>query len=278
MPALSTPELIVPGELYIPDDGLEGILEVNAAAMPNGDDAMQVNWVSGVSDRFMAYQEAPATDTPAFGDHLMLQAGCAMSFWIRRRADFAAPAVPIPFLDRGNEPTIPADVGILMTVADPLAPAWTAERRAQWAFVVYSATQIQFLQGGYRYASGGNQGYACPAVGAAIDLPLDEWVFISVNIPPFNNSQTGAQGRALLYRNGQYLGTSVVSFFAYYVNPLNPYRFSLGDPTMGLQSVEGVGADGPLFDLGKLCFHDRQLTNVDYLNLMESMEYGPASP
>lgn len=279
MPALSTPELIIPGELYIPDDGLESILQVNAAALPNGDDALQWNWATGVSNRFEAYQAAPADATPPLGDHLMLQAGCAMSFWIRRRADFAAPAVPVAFTDPGNVGTIPADVGIIMSVSDPTATEFNAAQRSQWAFTVFSATQIQFIQGGYRYLSAGNQGYSRNPVGAAIDLPLNEWVFITVVVTAFNNALTGQQGKALLYRNAQYLGAaSSPASWSYYVNPLNPYRFALGDPTLAERSVTGTGADGPLFDIGKLCFHGQTLTVTEMLSLYESMLYGPASP
>ena len=277
------PEQIVPSQLTILDG--QDFTSVTAAALPNGDDALTVTTAAD-SNLLRAYQNAridsyllPAYNSGGIGNPEIKN---ALSFWIRRRQNFDPQGTVDPVISAFNAGAAGTPGSVLMGVGDPIAPSLApGGAPAGWLLCAADADTICLGQLGLA-STFGRRWYFGPGV----DLPLDEWVFVVFDM--FTHWEAGGSGSRRggqeVYRNGVTVGLMTpTSSTNYYTSPqffggYGTYgRFAIGDPTGGGNAVEGVGA-GPLYDIGKLCFHNRQLTTAEMLTLIESMRYGPAAP
>jgi len=271
MPAVALPELIVPGELYVPD-GLEAPLTLATASMPNGDNSALITEMAG-TENFQARQDSIGAGTGGRAPHLLTDAACALSFWIRRNQNFDSGSASIPAAT--VTPTaLTAQHRIVMGVADPTYTGFASpgNRVLSWAFVTYSTTQIMFLMNGRFVTTNEFWATASPQF-----LALDEWHLIVVNREAATFTTAPTSGRFWIYLNGALSAPSQGSPWSLYPNPTTPQRFAIGDPTMNGRTAGGA-AGGPAWNIAKLAFHDRQLTGAEILAMYESMRYGPPSP
>lgn len=263
MTTTTIPEIIVPSELtsYTGRD----FMTVASGTLPNGDDSL-LNTSAADSDvEQQAFQER------RLDSHMLrlFPNTNGLSFWIRRRQNFNA----FQALSTATSGTFTDPDGILMGVGDPTAIDldWSF-RRLAWCVAAASASRIQFSILGWVNNQYG--AYALPE----FELTLDTWHLVVVNGLYEGNS--GENGSLTGYLDGRLIGTNnVIASSSYYIAPqtVNNYdfaRFALGDPTMAGRSIQGA-ADGPLYDIAKLVFHDREVTPLEQLTMLESMRYGP---
>lgn len=272
MTALAIPELIVPGELYIPD-GFDPVIDVTAGALPNTNDTLTVVEGTETPD-LKAYQDSIGAGTAARAPHLLIDGACALSFWIRRRAVFdnaqnlGANTV--------NSSAVGTAARFIMGVMDPTiisAPA-TNEYRVAWFIGAMSASAIALSMAGY-----------IPGIGpywyttGHVSLNTDQWHFVVFNREPatFLSAVTpDFRGRPEAFRDANSQGAPNYSNWSLFPNSPSPQRFSLGDGTQ-LGQTAGTSSAGPAWDIAKVCFHDQALTTSDQLDLIESMKYGPGA-
>lgn len=270
--ASTIPEQIVPSSLlaYTGDD----FTTVTSVPLPNGDDSL-LNTSAAASGSQRAFQ-ARRLDS-----HLLRQniaAGTdanAMSFWFRRRQSFTAFANLTTSTVGATGAAAPN--GLIMGVGDPLATSMQAQDPAlSWALWANNAERLQFGIKGFSF---GVHAIYCSS---SISTTLNTWHQIVVNIAPYTgvsaNEPRGAMpevwvdGRIVSFGNS----TPTSNYFLQPrgIGNFDIARFAIGDPTSSNRAARGL-ADGPLFDLAKLVFHDRVLTAADQLAMLESMRYGP---
>lgn len=264
MAASSTPELVVPGQLYIPD-GKVGY-SIAADSMPNGDNSLLITNTAGANE-FQAYQDAHA-------NHLLGADPCALSFWIKRRQFFGGSTMNSSYR---SDPVDTSDK-MIMGVVDPLLSGsltYPAEGKISWGIFSYSSRYIQFLANG-KLNSTSNWD-----IHGAVDLPLvDTWYFVVVNRTraALTTAPTPDEhGHTLMYVNGTLASGNSSSLWSYMADvDYSTHRFSLGDGTLrGLTEIGAAAGAG--WEIGHLAFHNRMLTNTDMLGMIESMNYGPES-
>jgi hypothetical protein len=270
MTALALPELIEPGELYIPD-GKTGF-ETVAGGLPNGDDAFRIVEATGTED-FMAYQDSIPAGTSGRAPHLLDDGACALSFWIRRNQDFDSHSSAF-----GNNTTSTAPIQsahrFIMGVCDPLAASLPApsSRTLSWAFLTSALGSIQFVILGFR----NNTEYRWLTSGQ-IALPTGQWSLVVVNRDAADfssNVSLSPKGAAATFLNGNANESFAAdTLWKLFPNPVNNQRFCIGDGTT-LQRTAGGASSGAAWDIAKVCFHDQNLSAVEQLDMIESMRYG----
>lgn len=263
MAAQTTPEIIVPGNLYIPD-GKVGY-SIQAAAMPNGDDTFRVTNTAGANEFF--------AHTDAHADHLMGTGECSLSFWIRRNQNFAGSSFT---LSAFQSTTVDTSDKLIMGVVDPTTNAnfGPGDNKMGWGLFSYSSSGIQLLvQGVYN-------GNASWWQAINFTLAIDTWHYLVINRSAATltgpSVTLGQQGEFVLYQDGVLVSTLTNALWTYVPGGTAGKRFALGDGTA--RGLTEIGASaGAAWDISHLAFHNKQLTVADQLEMIESMKYGPAS-
>lgn len=266
MAAQSTPEIIVPGNLYIPD-GKVGY-SISDGIMPNGDNAFTITNEAG-ADKFSAYTEA--------GDDFLLGSDpCAVSFWFRRRQNFGGSSMSAGIR---TDPIDNSDK-MIMGVVDPLVSdtnTFAEDNKIAWGLYSYGSSAVQLVVSGYFNGSPywDIQGHST--------IGTNVWTLVVINRTQAaltNTPTTGQHGYMSMYFNGTLMSTNSNALWSHLGSVSQAgKRFCIGDNTMKNTSTGGnteIGASaGAAWDISHLAFHDRMLTIAEQLEMFESMMYGP---
>lgn len=264
MGVITIPELLVPGELVAQDGHGDGFVQLLAGGLPNGEDCLRI--MSGPGSEKLRVEQDALVPT-----HMLKQGDgteMAMSFWIRRHQNFE----PFDWITSSTSGDHSSRGPVLFGVGEPFTIGVSAnDNILAWAVIPYSNSSIGLMYKGWAH----NRRVWFMA--STVPLDLGEWTFFVANV-----SNLGFQARFDLehWKNSYHVDTLSSVGSSYYAAPhwtdLPNSRFALGDPTGNERALKGE-ADGPLYDIGKLTFHDRNLTRAEQLDMYESMLYGGAA-